>query len=63
LIGLITYHFDVLLGLRSPLGSHLFKLVGRKTETHKVVVLNILGLLEVKLSSLEIIISILRGWG
>lgn len=48
------------LGLRGPGGHRLLKSVLGHTETDKVVVLNVLSDLGVNLSSLEIIIGVLK---
>jgi hypothetical protein len=55
----ITYDGKVLLSLRSELHLPLLHFVGGQTEVDEVVVLNILWLLEVQLSSLQVIIGVL----
>lgn len=47
--------------LGSPGGLELSSIVGRQTEANKFVVLNILGHLIVDLSSLKIVVSVLRA--
>jgi hypothetical protein len=55
------YNSEILLGLWCPLGSVLCDFVGGETKVDEFIVLNILRLLEVDLSSHQVIIGILNG--
>jgi hypothetical protein len=55
-----AYNFNVVEGLRGPVGLELCDLVGRQTEADEFVVLDVLRDLVVNLSSLEIIIGVLH---
>lgn len=52
---------EVLLGLRRPVGGIFLKGVLRDTEANKLIVLNVLGDLGVQLSTVPVIIGILKS--